>query len=267
MKRFACGLALVFGLGANCSVQAQQWADLKMKIVLEGEIPKEIYTDADAKDKCGAGKPGVPSEKLVVNPTNKGIANVAFYVDTRKTKLAATNIHPSLSAVPEAKPVLDNVKCQFFPHVMAIRAGQTLEVKNSDEVAHNAKFAFFDNEEVNPTVPAKSSVSVKTKKEEKSPTKVECNIHPWMAAHVLVLDHPYFGISDADGAITIEKLPAGVELEFKLWHENSNKSIEEIKVNGKSESWKKGATKLTLKEGMNDLGTITINVDRFKAVK
>jgi hypothetical protein len=29
-----------------------------------------------------------------------------------------------------------------------------------------------------------------------------------MSAFVLVLDHPYTGISDADGRIKIEKLPA-----------------------------------------------------------
>jgi len=33
---------------------------------------------------------------------------------------------------------------------------------------------------------------------------------------------------------------------------------------GKSQSWKKGSVKMTLKEGANDLGTLLIKPDRFK---
>jgi hypothetical protein len=100
--------------------------------------------------------------------------------------------------------------------------------------------------------------------EEKAPTKVECNIHPWMSAYVMVFNHPYVGISDGDGKIKIEKLPAGVPLDFKIWHENQDKSIEEVTINGKKEKWVKGSAKMTLKEGVNDLGKVVINIDRFK---
>jgi plastocyanin len=187
-----------------------------------------------------------------------------FTIDTKKTTIAEKDIHPDLRAVPKTKPILDNLKCQFIPHIMAVRAGQSIEVKNSDSTAHNAKFAFFANEEKNPTIPAMSSVDIPTKLEEKAPTKVECNIHPWMSAYVMVFNHPYVGISDGDGKIKIEKLPAGVPLDFKIWHENQDKSIEEVTINGKKEKWVKGSTKMTLKEGANDLGKVVINIDRFK---
>ena len=71
-------------------------------------------------------------------------------------------------------------------------------------------------------------------------------------------------ISDEAGKIKIEKLPAGVALDFKIWHETQDKSIEEISLGGKKETWKKGLVQLTLKEGVNDLGVLLIKPDRFK---
>jgi plastocyanin len=265
MKSFLFGtLAVAGSLVLTNSAQAQKWADLEFTVVLDGKAPEPKLIDANSKDKCNADPKGVVLEDLVVNPANNGIANLVFTIDTRKTKLKPADIHPDLRAVPSSKAVLDNVKCQFIPHVMAVRVGQTIEVKNSDSVPHNAKFSFFENEEKNPVIPAGTSVDIATKSEEKAATKVDCNIHPWMNAYVLVYDHPYVGISDANGKIKIEKLPAGVPIDFKLWHESQDKSIEELTIGGKKETWKRGSTQMTLKEGKNDLGVIKISVDRFK---
>lgn len=240
---------------------AQKWADVKMTIVLGGE-PRKAESMKVTDPGCGVDS--APVESLVVNPSNKGIANVIFTLDTRKKKLKASDIHPDLASVPSAKPVLDNNKCVFVPHVLVMRAGQTLEVKNSDTVSHNAKMAFFENKEVNPVIPANSSVEIKTDVEERAPTPVECNVHPWMKAFVFVTSHPYTGVSDENGVITITKLPAGMPLDFRIWHESQDKSIQEVVVNGKKAEWAKGVTTLELKEGMNDLGKIEIDVNRFR---
>ncbi len=265
MKSFilgALGIATPFMLTSVAS--AESWADLEFTIVLDGKAPERERLDVDKKDKCGAGEDGVLLESLVVNSENNGIANIVFTIDSRRTKLKPADIHPDLRAVPTEKVVLDNVKCQFVPHVLAARVGQPIEVKNSDDVPHNAKFSFFENTEVNPVIAPHSSTEVHTTKEERAATKVDCNIHPWMSAYILINDHPYVGISDENGKIKIEKLPAGVELDFRIWHENQDKSIEEVNVGGKKEKWARGSTKLTLKEGKNDLGVVKIGVDRFK---
>lgn len=49
---------------------------------------------------------------------------------------------------------------------------------------------------------------------------VECNIHPWMKAVWLVIDHPYGATTNANGEFKIEKLPAG-DYEFAVWHERA----------------------------------------------
>jgi plastocyanin len=259
MKKIS--LALLVFLGFHSVTTAQEWADITIQFVLDGPAPTLTAPNTAADAFCA--KQSVPNERLVINASNQGIANMVFMVDAKITKLTSDQIHPSLREVPATKPVLDNVNCQFVPHVFHVRAGQTIDVKNSDQTGHNAKFVFFNNDEWNQVIPTGGSKSLLIKKAESGPSKVECNIHPWMTAYHVVTDHPYVGISDANGQVKIEKLPAGVELTFKMWHESQNK-FDEVAVNGKSESWKKGNVKLTLKSGPNDLGKVSIKPDKFK---
>ena len=251
--------AVAVGFVFSSAAQAQKWADLTLTVILDGDIPKQKNVDVKADAFCMENP--IKAEDLIVDPATKGVANFAFMIDVKKTKLTPAQIHPDLQKASETKPVLDNVKCVFVPHVMTMRAGQTLLVKNSDKTAHNAKFSFFKNDEVNPLIPAGGEKDVVTKIEEPGATKVECNIHPWMSSYVFVTNHPYIGISDAQGKIKIEKLPAGVELDFKLWHE---KTVEEVTLSGKNEKWAKGSVKLTLKEGANDIGIVKMNPEKFK---
>jgi plastocyanin len=259
MRRFFFA-ALVASFFSSLA-SAQEWADVTIKFVLDGAAPSLPDLNGGADPFCAKQK--IPNERLLVNKDNQGIANMVFMIDAKITKLSSEQIHPTLREVPDTKPVLDNVKCQFIPHVFHVRAGQTIEVKNSDSTGHNAKFVFFNNEEWNQVIPTNGSKTITVKKAESGPSKVECNIHPWMNAYHVVTDHPYVGISDANGVVKIEKLPAGTELTFKMWHESQNK-FDEVSVNGKSDSWKKGNVKFTLKAGANDLGTVSLKPDKFK---
>jgi len=254
---------MFFGIGLANALHAQKWADLTMTVLLDGDAPnpKEIKINADQF--CMQNK--VMSEDLVVDPATKAIANIVFMIDSKKTKLTTEELHPDLRKIPTDMPEMDNVKCVFVPHIIAVRAGQKLLMKNSDPTAHNANFGFFKNEEVNPLIPAGGSKEIVTKFEEAGVTPVACNIHSWMKGYVIVSGHPYVGISDAKGMIKIEKLPAGTELNFKIWHESQDKSIEEVSLGGKKEKWTKGTVSLTLKEGANNLGTLLIKPDRFKS--
>jgi plastocyanin len=243
------------------ATQAQEWADVTIKFVLDGVAPTLTAPNTSADAFCA--KQSIPNERIIVDQGGKGIANMVFMIDAKQTKLATDKIHPSLREVPSEHVVLDNLNCIFVPHVFHVRAGQTIDVKNSDQTGHNAKFVFFNNDEWNQVIPTGGTKSLTVKKAESGPSKVECNIHPWMNAYHVVTDHPYVGISDANGVVKIEKLPAGMELTFKMWHEAQNK-FEEVTVNGKSDSWKRGNVKFTLKPGANDLGTVSIKPDKFK---
>ncbi len=253
---------LLLSFGITNATFAQKWADLTMSFVLDGEIPAKQAIVVPGGI-CGLAK--IESEDLVVDPTTNGIANMVFMIDSKRTKLENAQLHPDLQNLPIEKPVLDCKECAFVPHVMAIRAGQTLLLKNSDPTGHNPNFSFFKNQAANPMIPVGVGREILTKVEESGATKVECSIHPWMSGYLIVAGHPYVGISDAEGKIKIEKLPAGIPLNFRIWHESQDKSIDELSVDGKKETWKKGSVELTLMEGVNDLGTVLIKPARFKS--
>ena len=48
--------------------------------------------------------------------------------------------------------------------------------------------------------------------------KVFCDIHSHMAATVIVFNHPWFTVPDADGGFELDNLPAG-DQQVTAWHE------------------------------------------------
>jgi len=115
--------------------------------------------------------------------------------------------------------VIDQKGCSYFPHVQAVMVGQDLEIRSSDPTMHNIKMTSKHNGNFNLGIPAGASPSIKSfKKPEIGTLKLKCDIHPWMAAHLHVLDHPFYAITQADGTFEIKGLPAG-NYQVKVWHE------------------------------------------------
>ncbi len=235
--------------------QAKKWGTLKAKFVIEGDVPDPTKVNAAADPFCAAFP--IMTESLIVGKDG-ALKNVALFMDKKsKTK----DVHPSLEK-PAATPiVLDNKNCVFVPHVLFVRPGETIKVTNSDGTGHNANFNFFNNQAVNFLVPAGGSKDLKIETDEPAPIPVECNVHPWMRAHLIVQEHPAIGISSEDGVLEIANLPVG-PVTLRAWHEVGK--LDEVTINGKKVKWSRGRMDIDIKEGMNDLGTITIAADKFK---
>ncbi|MCR9295705.1 MAG: methylamine utilization protein [bacterium] len=244
---------------ANAQVQlvaAQaNTATLKAKFVLKGNAPEREKIDGSRDPFCAALE--ILSDKMVIGSKGE-IQNLALYLDARRTKADLPKI-----AVDDKQYTLDNKNCMFTPHVIAARPGQSILVTNSDETGHNANFNFFNNDAVNFLIPAGGNKEFELKSEEPAPIPVECNIHPWMKAYIIVTEHPFVGVTNEQGELTIENLPVG-EVTFKVWHESAAGSIDEGTVGGKTEKWSRGRMEIELKAGVNDLGTIEIDAGMFE---
>ena len=205
-----------------------------------------------------SGKFGLKDESLVVNKDNKGISNIFVFVYTGRggTKLAKV---PPQNKMHE----LANKDCRFEPHAMVLQAGDTLKVTNPDDVGHNANLQFFNNKAENFVIPAKQHKEVVLTQAEPAVTEVACNIHPWMKAQVLVLDHPFAAITDKDGVVVIKGLPAGEKIVFRATHELGTFK-NEIYVDGKKDKWKSNKFEVKIKEGMNDMGVVEVPAKEFK---
>ena len=81
------------------------------------------------------------------------------------------------------------------------------------------------------------------------PIACTCNVHPWMKCYLLPRDNPYFAVTNEKGEFTIDKLPAGEELEFKVWHESAGDGLQ-VKP-----EWSRGRFKLKIPEN----GTAEVN--------
>lgn len=238
-------------------VQAEsKLATLRAKFVYGGKPPAREKIDASKDAYCA--NLDVLSEKMLVGEDG-GIQNLAIFLDERRSKV---DIPDSQRQAPDVPVELDNRGCIFVPHVFIARPGQTIQVLNSDQTGHNANFNFFKNTPVNYLIPAGGQKAVKPEDPEPAPIPVECNVHPWMKSYVIIQDHPFVAISDEAGVLEIKDLPVG-EVTFRVWHENAKKSLDEVTIGGKKETWRLGRMKIELKPGVNDLGTVTIAPEKF----
>ena len=216
-------MATLFGAAAYLSsrtVVAEDYGTLKGQFVLKGEIPEPTLLvkkgDPNAKDPDVCAASDLYGDDLVVDHDTKGIANIFVYART------VTKVHPDLMATPadKKKVVFDQKGCRFIPHCLVLRTDQVVVVKSSDNCSHNTNYIPISNAGDNFIVPANDRVGreVMFSSSERQPIPVKCNIHPWMTANWLILDHPYAAKTDEHGNFKIEKLPAG-EHQFRVWHE------------------------------------------------
>jgi len=108
---------------------------------------------------------------------------------------------------PSHRAVLDQRNLTFEPRVLAIRTGTTVDLPNSDRVFHNV-FSFHDGKRFDLGMyPVGTSKRVTF--DRPGLVRVFCNIHPAMAAYIMVVDTPYFAVSDRDGRFSIPSVPRG----------------------------------------------------------
>jgi plastocyanin len=114
------------------------------------------------------------------------------------------------SAFDQAEPghaVMDQRNETFVPHLLAITTGTTVDFPNSDQFYHNvfslSKTKTFDLGRYaaghsRPVVFDRSGI-----------VRVFCDIHSHMNAFILVFDHPFFAVTDAEGRYRIDNVPPG----------------------------------------------------------
>lgn len=261
MKKLSLAAIAIASLFANAAVQAQgPYADLSVTFVYKGKAPAPKPIAAGGDPFCAALK--LTSDALMVNDKNGGVRDVIVFpvAKDKDNPLDMSKFDASAKPVmPE--PVLDNKDCQFIPHVVVLKAGQQLTVKNSDKTGHNANFTFMNNNGVNQQIPAGGQQQLVVAKPELGAMSVTCGSHSWMKALLVVQDHPFVGVSNADGKLVIKGLAPG-KTNLKIIHEVGK--FKELKIGGKSYPVKKGSFEIELKPGANDLGTIELSADELK---
>jgi hypothetical protein len=196
-----------------------QTGEIAGVIKWQGPAPNRKTLDPSADPFCAAARASNPilSERIVVN-ANSTLKEVFIYV---KNGLPEDHKWP-LPTEPDGTPravLLDQVGCQYVPHVFGVMAGQPILIRNSDSTAHNIHAVPANNSPFNRGQPQAGMQFTVAFNGSEIMVPIKCDVHPWMNAFCGVLPHPFFAVSDATGAFKITGLPPGTYV-LETWIEH-----------------------------------------------
>jgi plastocyanin len=175
---------------------------IRGKVILVGKAPV-IQETATAT--CHGQTHPVMDESVIV-AADGGLKNVVITIE---------GIGPS---VPRGEPpVLDQINCTYVPHVLGVTVGQELVIRSQDAEPHNVHLLADKNPAFNASMTTAGSER-RVKFDQPEIMRVKCDVHPWMTAHVIVVENPFFAVTGDDGSFEIKNLPAG-SYKLAAWHE------------------------------------------------
>jgi len=181
-------------------------------VKFEGDVPAAEMITITGDPKCVSenGAPQRAEERLIVGE-NQALQNVFVYVKDAPNGFSF--------AIPSEPVLLDQDKCRYSPRVLGVRVGQALMIRNSDPLLHNVRSNAVINQAFNKSTPVEGVTFTHSFATREVMVPFKCDVHGWMSAYVGVLDHPYFGTTQADGRATLANLPPGTYT-IEAWHES-----------------------------------------------
>jgi plastocyanin len=201
--------------------------ELTGTVTLTGAAPKMKPINMSQESACASQHPTPALTENVVTGDKGALANVIVYVSTGLDGYSFT--------APPSAATIEQKGCQYHPHVLALQAGQNLEVVNSDPTTHNIHPEPAANREWNESQPPGAAPIDKSFARPEVAIPVKCNVHPWMKAYIGVFDNPFFQVTGKDGAFDLKGLPPGTYTVI-AWHEQYGASAPQTVTIGPKES-------------------------------
>ena len=187
-------------------------ASIKGVAMFSGKIEQlKPYKTGKYKKACGSD---IPNESMLID--NKGVRN------------SVISLHGKTLKKKSGEYKLNQKQCQYEPHVIAIPVNSELKIHTSDPINHNIHTYSFENDPINIMfLPGQDAYSQEM--EEAEIIKVECDLHNWMRAWIIVTPNAYSTVSDSDGSFEIPDVPPG-KYELTAWHETLGSLTKNITV-------------------------------------
>ncbi len=227
MKRMTwIGIVPIVALIVSIGVLTTGWAagktaTIRGKVVFKGTPPKPQPVSFGAELQCKQLRKNNPlyKEDIVVNK-NGTLRWVLVYVKS--------NVKGKFQP-PKDPVVVDQIGCQFIPHVAAAMVGQPVEFRNSDALLHNVRADSETSQSFNLAQPVAGMKEVRTFKKPELGIELKCDVHFWMLGYLHILPHPFFAVTGEDGTFTIQGLPPG-KYTLEAWHEKLGTQTAEVTV-------------------------------------
>jgi plastocyanin len=145
---------------------------------------------------------------VVLNAQGQPAQNMVVY-------LLPSNPANIVTTVAPAKAEVHQKDKQFSPYITVVQKGNDVAFVNEDDITHHIFSALG---------PKRFSFKLRHQQEQQilrfekiGHVSMGCNVHDWMSGHLLVVDTPYYAVTNLEGIVTFEHLPAD---DFKLivWH-------------------------------------------------
>ena len=195
------------------------------RIDFDGTAPTPQPIRMDSDPSCARQATGATDDTVLLG-ANGALQNVFVYV---KDGLGTLRF-----PVPPTPVTLDQKGCRYQPHVLGVQVGQAVEIVNSDPTLHNIHAIPAANQEFNTGQPIQGMKHAHTFSTNEVMVRFKCDVHGWMRAWVGVLDHPFFAVTDADGAFSLQGLPPGTYT-VEAWHETLGARTQTVTI-GASET-------------------------------
>jgi plastocyanin len=217
------------------SLAATEIAELTMRSA-------KIWSQALAGETTGTAQPAVkskPRPSAPRTPHSQPAARAPNDVGTVRGKVNIPKGEPIAYAYVEnvfAPPVrgksivIDQRNKSFVPSWAVVRRGTTIEFPNHDNIYHNvfshAPGNSFDLGLYNSASPAKTHSF-----QSAGAADIYCNIHPTMAASILVVPNDLFAKIQKDGSFVIKNVPSG-QRKIVAWSPGTKLSTQWVELTG-----------------------------------
>jgi plastocyanin len=182
---------------------------VQMDVLFEGSVPKMETLVMSGNAECAALHPEpVPAGDMLV--ANGKVENAFAYVKD--------GLGNRVFAVPQQPIVIDQQRCVYVPRVVGAQVDQAIEFHNGDAFLHNVHGSPKDSRGWNVALSRQGAERMIRVNRPEVMVSVRCDLHPWMQGWIGVVDHPYFGVTGADGRVTMKAVPAG-DYTIGVWHE------------------------------------------------
>ena len=128
---------------------------------------------------------------------------------------------------PLTTAMVDQRDKMFTPHVSVVTRGTTVRFPNDDSVFHNV-FAYFQAKKFDLGMYPRGTTK-KVTFDKTGLVIVLCNVHPCMSAYIMVVDTPYYAVSDGSGHFRLPNVPPGTYT-LHGWQESGATLTQTVKV-------------------------------------
>jgi len=156
--------------------------------------------------------------KGIVTDLQGSLENVVIYIE----KIDGKTFSPPLEPV-----ILTQSGLVFVPHILPVLVGTEVSFPNEDVVLHNVFSPGFVGDFNLGTYP-QGTTKIKIF-DKPGVVLLLCNVHLEMSAFILVVETPYFVVTDLDGKFILRNVPPG-KYSLAAWHEKMRLQTKEIEV-------------------------------------